>query len=854
MSSNKPKSNPWCSSTSPSKLKKPLDLGKPEPNPYAAGPLKFKEAQAKLQNAVQKHLKDCDSSSEEEDVKSSDLLDNILEQYRSTGGTSDQSLRTQIFIQESFLSGANTCLICISRIKREDKIWSCFSCFGAFHLNCIQRWSKDTVMQQKQRIEDQTELKKRVCWCCPKCRADYSPDQYPTKYVCFCGKLEDPKFQPFLVAHSCGEICRKELLSVCGHKCLLLCHPGPCPPCPVTVTVPCFCGSQPPSTKRCCNRGWSCGNRCGRALSCGKHDCSDECHSGDCNPCSKKSIQKCMCGSQQKLRDCSSPIWQCEKVCGKLLDCGKDTCQEICHAGVCDSCPLSKPRTCPCGKTNYLLPCTDETPTCGSTCDKLLECKLHTCNYRCHKDKCGLCLEIVTKSCRCGQHSKEIQCCKQYLCDTKCKKMKDCNKHPCNRKCCDGNCPPCEKPCGNSLQCSNHKCPSVCHRGPCYPCQLFKEISCRCGATKMSVPCGRKQRVKPPKCLKLCMIPPDCHHEKRDEHRCHFGDCPACKQICNKTRPICGHPCPVKCHSAVLVKVETQKATMPWEQSAPQLEKRDQPCPACLVPVPVTCVGGHETADWPCHLPKPSSCGRPCGRLLSCTNHSCSLLCHTVEDAPNSLKAGENCEKCENPCTKSRPEDCTHECPKPCHPGSCPPCKQMLRIKCHCALTQPYVPCGDWLDEAKREELQSCGNQCPKNYICGHRCKSNCHSGDCPNPELCKKKMKVTCKCRRLKKEFQCETIRKGLAIVKCDEVCLQKQAEDKKKRDVEDEIRKKEEDLKNQKELEMYQKKFAGKKKNREKKIYADEDNGGFIGRYWVALISLFIIVTSVIVYQALR
>lgn len=128
----------------------------------------------------------------------------------------------------------------------------------------------------------------------------------------------------------------------------------------------------------------------------------------------------------------------------------------------------------------------------------------------------------------------------------------------------------------------------------------------------------------------LYRIPPDCHHVKRDNHRCHFGDCPPCRQVCSKTHSACGHNCPAICHSAVLVKVEGQKASMPWEQSAPLIERRDQPCPECKVPVRVTCLGGHETSDWPCFMAKPSSCGRPCGRLLPCSNHTCSLPCHKI--------------------------------------------------------------------------------------------------------------------------------------------------------------------------------------------------------------------------------
>lgn len=133
-------------------------------------------------------------------------------------------------------------------------------------------------------------------------------------------------------------------------------------------------------------------------------------------------------------------------------------------------------------------------------------------------------------------------------------------------------------------------------------------------------------------------IPPDCHHPKRVEHQCHFGNCPSCRQICAKSRKECPHLCPHPCHSAVLVQRQAQqKATMPWEQTAPQMEVKNMPCPSCVVPVPVTCLGGHETCDWPCHMAKPSSCFRPCGRKLGCRNHFCSVPCHAVINAPDDV-------------------------------------------------------------------------------------------------------------------------------------------------------------------------------------------------------------------------
>ena len=44
------------------------------------------------------------------------------------------------------------------------------------------------------------------------------------------------------------------------------------------------------------------------------------------------------------------------------------------------------------------------------------------------------CLVSVTKKCRCGLYSKELPCQKEFLCETKCKRTKECMRHPCNRK------------------------------------------------------------------------------------------------------------------------------------------------------------------------------------------------------------------------------------------------------------------------------------------------------------------------------------------------------------------------------------------------------------------------------------
>lgn len=49
-------------------------------------------------------------------------------------------------------------------------------------------------------------------------------------------QVSDPEWDPWRAPHSCGELCGRRLNedgAGCDHTCLLLCHPGPCPPCPL---------------------------------------------------------------------------------------------------------------------------------------------------------------------------------------------------------------------------------------------------------------------------------------------------------------------------------------------------------------------------------------------------------------------------------------------------------------------------------------------------------------------------------------------------------------------------------------------------------------------------------------------
>ncbi|KAK1803743.1 hypothetical protein P4O66_020762, partial [Electrophorus voltai] len=789
------------------------------------------------------------SSSEDDDdadddnaglVKRGRILESTFTTYASqTGGDVSDLEHTRQYLNEAFQSGAVTCLICIASVKRTQAVWSCVGCYCIFHIPCIQKWAKDSIFLVSSATDEDFGNKNHP-WPCPKCRYEYSSQQTPTRYYCYCGKEADPVPDPWLLPHSCGQVCDRDFKPPCGHRCLLLCHPGPCPPCPKMVSVSCVCGKAAPVPRRCSNKAWTCGKICNRTLPCRTHTCTHTCHAGNllhtshtypagmCEPCPRVSRQKCVCGRKQAERQCASPVWHCDQVCGRPLTCGNHTCERVCHTDVCGECPRAVNRTCPCGKSKCALPCTVDVPTCGDTCDKKLDCGLHTCSMRCHRGPCETCRQEVEKHCRCGRYSKSMPCHKEYLCENKCSQTRNCNRHQCRRKCCPGKCPPCDLSCGRTLGCRNHKCPSVCHPGSCYPCPEVVQVKCACGSTSLSVPCGREKSTKPPRCRELCSKPPSCHHSSREHHRCHFGPCPPCKQECQLPLPACTHLCPQPCHDQVLLKAHPQgQLAGPWEQpSAPAFECKALPCPPCQVPIPT------YVSPVLCHARGPFSCGRPCGRSLTCGNHTCSLECHTVTPDPSSEKkeAGKECEQCEESCSKPRPAGCPHTCALPCHRGNCPPCTQMIRQRCHCKITTLYIECLKLTsaDDEGKKWLISCKNQCPKQLKCGHRCKEQCHEGECA--DTCNQRVKVKCPCKRIKKEFSCSRARQEEDLVLCDDTCRELQRKHTEAREAEERAIKEEEMKKHQAELEAFEKRQKGKRKKNRRNTEVEPEEGAWL------------------------
>lgn len=127
-----------------------------------------------------------------------------------------------------------------------------------------------------------------------------------------------------------------------------------------------------------------------------------------------------------------------------------------------------------------------------------------------------------------------------------------------------------------------------------------------------------------------------------------------------------------------------------------------------------------QVSPVPCHGRHRFSCKRPCGRPLTCGNHTCKRECHLIDGGDQvmsvlgsylknddmncvlmswtqplclSLWSVLQCDTCEEGCSKPRPPGCPHTCLCPCHPGNCPPCSQMIRQRCHCRITMLYLEC-----------------------------------------------------------------------------------------------------------------------------------------------------------------
>ncbi|KAI6120077.1 hypothetical protein EDD17DRAFT_1012168 [Pisolithus thermaeus] len=670
------------------------------------------------------------------------------------------------------------CLICFSSVRPEHPTWSrsppkpslrtdpqlddpdkerSQCCWTTFHLKCIRVWADKSVKSLADAWRARGEERPGE-WRCPGCQT--KREQVPTAYQCFCHRTSNPSPPRLSTPHSCGLACSRPLSSGCGHPCPLPCHPGPCPPCGITVQRSCFCGevvrsakcsaSENPAPSEGLQRGFfSCMKTCSKPLSCKnpRHRCELPCHAEPCPPCPVKEEVRCWCGSETKVVACGElssedatkcvvskdtlpdgteeeEIWfgwfGCGKTCSRPFSCGNHTCSKPCHPPsrtppLCPFDPISVTR-CGCGRsgvarygegmsmfsTDDMFPVLPARASCTSplpVCSSVCLKSLpcgHSCTATCHWGVCPPCTMEVAQPCRCGSTKQQV----------KCSKPEDIL---------------CNRPCPVLRSCGRHQCSRIC-------CPL---ASLATGKGKKKVRSDVMADLgTEPGGLHECTIP--CRRVLGcGNHRCdkkdHKGPCGVCLRSifeeiacpCNRTvfeppitcgtRLTCAHPCvreppcghpvvPHACHeSTIVVGVDTADEGLPSSS-----ENSTSPsCPPCPFLTGKLCVCGKKMVDNVQCSQERVSCGNMCRRLLPCGFHECKRTCHADECGPCTMVCGKSRKTC-------LPEH--HPCTEMCHaPAACPetgPCLILVTLTCPCGNRRSSIPCSN------KEQCLACNEDC----------------------------------------------------------------------------------------------------------------------------------------------
>lgn len=472
----------------------------------------------------------------------------------------------------------------------------------------------------------------------------------------------------------------------------------------------------------------------------------------------------CFCGKVKNPQYNRSDVaHSCGEVCGRKTNCDH-SCTLLCHPGPCPPCQANVTRMCGCGRTSKIMQCyMKDDIECDATCDKLLNCELHSCDKTCHHGKCPKCEMEVSQKCHCGRQERQVPCTK----DSNEKKNYSCGK-----------------PCGRELACGNHKCKDVCHAGDCKPCKLTPEMVKTCPCGKMQIePDQRENCLQPiPTCTGICGKTLKCG-QPGSPHRCiskcHTGNCPPCnKQTSVKCR--CGH-------MDQMIKCRQLSSRADDARCKKRCTKKR------------TC--GRHKCNQECCIDIDHICPQICNFSLSCGKHKCDRPCHRGNCPPCYRSSFEElyCEcrsqviyppvpcgtkrpPCSMPCSRQHP--CDHPVQHNCHSApTCPPCMMFTTKFCHggheqrktIPCSQPSfscgMPCGKKLSCGRHKCIKAChegpcqteGEICKQNctkarMVCGHKCNAPCHDGDCPETP-CKEMIEVTCECGNRKQMRSCQDI-----------------------------------------------------------------------------------------------
>ncbi|THV07076.1 hypothetical protein K435DRAFT_833781 [Dendrothele bispora CBS 962.96] len=654
------------------------------------------------------------------------------------------------------------CPICFNAIYPPQAIWTCSPlipilsddsegenerkeveyCYTPFHLKCIRPWAEKSFNDVKAAWEARGEPERGGEWRCPGCQG--RRNRLVGRYTCFCGATPNPPnpTNRLFTPHSCGNPCSRARVASsrshasCTHPCPLLCHPGPCPPCKVTIELKCNCPRQRVIAIKCSDvvsssnsstspqaQVVSCGEPCGKSLNCSKpdsHFCMRTCHEGPCEPCKETEVRMCWCRKTERVSMCG------DLGEGEEVDKGREE-------DGWDGCGLDSVLPGTVGGNEDVSRKMRKGFSCSQTCAKPFDCGVHTCQRVCHPSlnpdekrlHCPLSPDVV-QTCPCGKRGISPS----TLTNANAKDSS--NLFPA-RTSCTSPIPTCGATClkprsrlGNKG--CDHPCQHPCHTGPCPPCKVEVVRPCRCGGTRVKVECGSvtagtsgDNGVKEILCDRPCLALRSCGRHQ-------------CGRVC----------CP-------LGAITSSAAAAAASSSSSTSARRNA---NAMNPNDLEDLLGLDPALQVLH-----ECSLTCGKMLSCGNHACEekdhkgpckpclrssfdeLTCfcgQTTMDPPIPCGTTLADLHCPYPCPLP-PPPCGHpKAPHTCHPPStsstnntngCPPCIYLTAKPCSCGKkTIPNVKCS--LDNEKVK----CGMVCGKRLDCGvqgHVCERVCHSGEC---------------------------------------------------------------------------------------------------------------------------
>lgn len=221
-------------------------------------------------------------------------------------------------------------------------------------------------------------------------------------------EAKEVKEEPFICTKKCNRIksCKK-------HRCQRSC-------CPVTTTND-------------SSGAHICLETCGKDLECGKHKCTAFCHTGPCEPCAVYSNQPlvCPCGAtkiEPPVRCGERPY--CFRKCTKVHPKCGHSCGQQCHPGECPPCTEGVSKPCSCGKLQLEnAKCGDSEPSCGMICDQGMPCG-HKCKNMCHNHQAFVDSGAVNEGCGQKCNKKRKSC--EHKCQAKCHVGKECPDVPCD--------------------------------------------------------------------------------------------------------------------------------------------------------------------------------------------------------------------------------------------------------------------------------------------------------------------------------------------------------------------------------------------------------------------------------------